>query len=198
MDKGRSYEVGHICLYKKLLIFSKNFHHLTHCYDPYSVGDADNFRLYHTPGPLWRFPLPLRRVPTQARGTWLIKFGFPSAPLRWMRLRVPQTWRIRRCTFVWQASMHLRSASHILISPAVLMWLLIILASLRIGKAAHFGRPAQKYADEALAWLRQRIEGKVLYCQLIHRDRYGRLVRVFSPLRRFYLAQVLYLFLIHE
>ena len=28
------------------------------------VGDADNFRLYHTPGPGWRFPLKLRSVPT--------------------------------------------------------------------------------------------------------------------------------------
>ncbi|KAL1411318.1 putative endonuclease lcl3 [Vanrija albida] len=28
------------------------------------VGDGDNFRLYHTPGPFWRYPFKLRRVPS--------------------------------------------------------------------------------------------------------------------------------------
>ncbi|KIK57480.1 hypothetical protein GYMLUDRAFT_46065 [Collybiopsis luxurians FD-317 M1] len=32
-----------------------------------SVGDADNFRLYHTPGIGWRWPLKFRRVPTEKR-----------------------------------------------------------------------------------------------------------------------------------
>ncbi|TXT13805.1 hypothetical protein VHUM_01172 [Vanrija humicola] len=31
------------------------------------VGDGDNFRLYHTPGPFWRYPLKLRRVPTSPK-----------------------------------------------------------------------------------------------------------------------------------
>lgn len=36
----------------------------------HSVGDADNFRLYHTPGPLflWRFPFRLRSIPTTGKG----------------------------------------------------------------------------------------------------------------------------------
>lgn len=33
-----------------------------------SVGDGDNFRLYHTPGLFWRWPLKLRRVPTIQKG----------------------------------------------------------------------------------------------------------------------------------
>ena len=33
----------------------------------YSVGDADNFRLYHTPGLFWRFPLGFRRVPASTK-----------------------------------------------------------------------------------------------------------------------------------
>ncbi|KAG9005190.1 putative endonuclease lcl3 [Tulasnella sp. 427] len=31
-------------------------------------GDGDNFRLYHTPGLFWRWPLKLRRVPTETKG----------------------------------------------------------------------------------------------------------------------------------
>lgn len=33
-----------------------------------SVGDADNFRLYHTPGLFWSLPLKFRRVPTVTKG----------------------------------------------------------------------------------------------------------------------------------
>ncbi|KAI0041676.1 staphylococcal nuclease [Auriscalpium vulgare] len=32
-----------------------------------SVGDADNFRLYHTPGFGWRFPLKFRRIPSTTK-----------------------------------------------------------------------------------------------------------------------------------
>lgn len=32
-----------------------------------SVGDADNFRLYHTPSFGWRWPLKFRRVPTLSK-----------------------------------------------------------------------------------------------------------------------------------
>jgi hypothetical protein len=35
--------------------------------DGCSVGDADNFRLYHTPGFGWRWPLKFRRIPKGAR-----------------------------------------------------------------------------------------------------------------------------------
>ena len=33
-----------------------------------SVGDADNFRLYHTPGIGWRWPLKFRTIPTTRGG----------------------------------------------------------------------------------------------------------------------------------
>jgi len=32
-----------------------------------SVGDGDNFRLFHTPGPFWRWPLKLRRIPSNKK-----------------------------------------------------------------------------------------------------------------------------------
>jgi hypothetical protein len=36
----------------------------------FSVGDADNFRLYHTPGIGWRWPLKFRFVPKTAKGEY--------------------------------------------------------------------------------------------------------------------------------
>ncbi|KAJ7600785.1 hypothetical protein C8J56DRAFT_911288 [Mycena floridula] len=94
-----------------------------------SVGDADNFRLYHTPGFGWRWPLKFRRIPDVAKDlkdqTIHIRIGGVDAP-----------------------------------------------------EAAHFGRPAQPYSEEALAWLRNRILNRTLYCQLLRRDQYGRVVAI--------------------
>ena len=45
-----------------------------------------------------------------------------------------------------------------------------------IPQAAHFGKPAQPYAAESLAWLRETLIGKKVYCQLIRRDQYSRIV----------------------
>jgi endonuclease YncB( thermonuclease family) len=41
---------------------------------------------------------------------------------------------------------------------------------------SHFGKPAQAYSDEALAWLKEQIHGRRLKCQLFKRDQYGRIV----------------------
>jgi hypothetical protein len=41
---------------------------------------------------------------------------------------------------------------------------------------SHFGKPAQAYSDEALAWLKEQIHGRRLKCQLFQRDHYGRIV----------------------
>jgi endonuclease YncB( thermonuclease family) len=45
-------------------------------------------------------------------------------------------------------------------------------------KAGHFGKPAQPYAAESLAWLRKRILGRKVYVQLLRRDQYSRIVSV--------------------
>lgn len=45
-------------------------------------------------------------------------------------------------------------------------------------KAGHFGRPAQPFAEESLAWLKSQVEGRFIYCQLVRRDQYGRIVAV--------------------
>ena len=41
---------------------------------------------------------------------------------------------------------------------------------------SHFGKPAQPYSQEAFDWLTRRILGKTVYCQLIQRDQYERIV----------------------
>ena len=47
-------------------------------------------------------------------------------------------------------------------------------------KASHFGKPAQPYAAESLTWLREKILGKVVYCQLLRKDQYSRIVSLRS------------------
>ncbi|KAF8917898.1 hypothetical protein CPB85DRAFT_1214547 [Mucidula mucida] len=94
-----------------------------------SVGDSDNFRLYHTPAFGWRWPLKVRRVPTITKD-------------------------------LQGQTIHVR------------------IAGVDAPEAAHFGRPAQPYSEEALTWLRKKILGKTLYCQVIRRDQYSRVVAV--------------------
>ncbi|KAJ7746604.1 hypothetical protein B0H16DRAFT_941717 [Mycena metata] len=54
----------------------------------------------------------------------------------------------------------------------------IRIAGVDAPEAAHFGRPSQPYSEEALAWLRAEILGKTVYCQLLRRDQYSRIVAI--------------------
>ncbi|KAF5375383.1 hypothetical protein D9615_007965 [Tricholomella constricta] len=92
-----------------------------------TVGDADNFRLYHTPAIGWAWPLKFRRVPSVNKD-------------------------------LKDQTLHIR------------------IAGVDAPEGAHFGRPAQPYAAESLAFLRETILGKVVYCQLLRRDQYSRIV----------------------
>lgn len=94
-----------------------------------SVGDADNFRLYHTPGFGWRWPLKFRRVPILSKE-------------------------------LKEQTIHVR------------------IAGVDAPEGSHFGREAQPYAVESLAWLKGMIEGRIVYCQLVRRDQYSRIVSV--------------------
>lgn len=93
-----------------------------------SVGDADNFRFYHTPGGIlcgWGWWRPIPKV--NSRGittkTIMIRLNGIDAP-----------------------------------------------------EGAHFGKPAQKYSDDALQWLRNYILGRRLRIVPLSRDQYGRIV----------------------
>jgi len=94
-----------------------------------SVGDADNFRLYHMPGFGWQIPFKFRNVPSNPKE-------------------------------LKDQTLHIR------------------LAGIDAPEAAHFGREAQPYSAEALQWLKDAILGRVVWCQLISRDQYGRTVAV--------------------
>lgn len=48
--------------------------------------------------------------------------------------------------------------------------------AINLKQMSHFGKPAQPYSQEAFEWLKRRIEGKTVYCQLIKRDQYERIV----------------------
>jgi len=52
----------------------------------------------------------------------------------------------------------------------------IRIAGVDAPEAAHFGKPAQPYSAESLEWLRNRITAKKVYCQLLRKDQYGRVV----------------------
>ncbi|KAF9528817.1 hypothetical protein CPB83DRAFT_853783 [Crepidotus variabilis] len=92
-----------------------------------SVGDADNFRLYHTPTIGFIWPLKWKTVPTTTKD-------------------------------LKNETIHIR------------------IAGVDAPEASHFGKPGQPFAAEALTWLRSQILGKVVYCQLLKQDQYGRIV----------------------
>ncbi|KAH7103005.1 SNase-domain-containing protein [Auriculariales sp. MPI-PUGE-AT-0066] len=94
-----------------------------------SVGDADNFRLYHTPGPFWNWPLKFRRVPATPKE-------------------------------LKDQTLHIR------------------LAGVDAPEGAHFGKQAMPYSGEALSWLQTTVNGRVVYCQLLSRDQYSRVVSI--------------------
>lgn len=41
---------------------------------------------------------------------------------------------------------------------------------------SHFGKPAQPFSQESFEWLKNTVEGKIVYCQLIQLDQYRRIV----------------------
>ncbi|ORY28499.1 hypothetical protein BCR39DRAFT_468219 [Naematelia encephala] len=94
-----------------------------------SVGDGDNFRLYHTPGPFFHYPLKFRSIPVTAKE-------------------------------LKDETIHIR------------------IAGCDAPEAAHFGNPAQPHSKESLDWLRKTIMGKTMWCQLIRKDQYQRIVGV--------------------
>ncbi|KXJ95853.1 hypothetical protein Micbo1qcDRAFT_144158 [Microdochium bolleyi] len=92
-----------------------------------SVGDGDNFHLYHTPGGRWTGWGWLRRVPTK------------KADLR--NKTIP-----------------------------------IRIAGIDAPEGAHFGKPAQPFSTDALAWLTEYVNGRRVRAKIYRRDQYDRIV----------------------
>ncbi|KAG6877419.1 hypothetical protein C0993_007662 [Termitomyces sp. T159_Od127] len=139
---------------------------------PRSVGDADNFRLYHTPPLGYRWPFNFRRVPSLSKGAP----PPPSAPL----LRA-EGFLNRRCRPRTQRRdaahphrRHRRARGTCCPPPARTHELTTHARPPRQGP--HFGRPGQPYFAESFAWLRAAIQGRSVHCQLLRRDQYSRIV----------------------
>ena len=111
-----------------------------------NVGDADNFRLFHTPGGMLAL--------------------FPPLPLPFLRRYVPP---------VNQPSTATSKQSYHGHAP-VGQTLHIRIAGIDAPELAHFGRPAQPHSTEALNWLETRLLGKRVRVYLHRRDQYGRAV----------------------
>ncbi|KAI9653260.1 MAG: putative endonuclease lcl3 [Alyxoria varia] len=113
-----------------------------------SVGDADNFRLYHTPAGIFGlfppFPIPLlrRTVP-----------GYPPRSIS------------PNATSKNQSPAHQSNQT-----------IHIRIAGMDAPELAHFGRPAQPYSTEALAWLKSQLLGKRVRVYAHRSDQYGRVV----------------------
>ena len=50
------------------------------------------------------------------------------------------------------------------------------LAGIDAPERSHFGKPKQEGADEALAWLKKRLDGRKVRCWVYKKDQYDRLV----------------------
>ncbi|KAI0689060.1 hypothetical protein BC835DRAFT_1283776 [Cytidiella melzeri] len=52
------------------------------------------------------------------------------------------------------------------------------MAGIDAPEGGHFGKEKQPHYDESKKWLTDKINGKIIYCQLIRKDQYGRVVAV--------------------
>jgi endonuclease YncB( thermonuclease family) len=119
-----------------------------------SVGDADNFRLYHTPGGRmagWGW-LPWKRVPTKRDGlsnqtvccqlqSWSQTMAYTNMP-----------------SFANKTQLHIR------------------IAGVDAPELAHWGREAQPYAKEAHEWLINLLLNRRVRTYIYRRDQYDRVV----------------------
>ena len=129
----------------------------------WSVGDADNFRLYHTPALGYSWPLKFGRIPTQKGSPHIFFYLFNGL---FVDLK-NETLSIRIAGVDAPEVFYVPNATH--------RYFLSIPIFISL-KASHFGKPAQPYAAESLTWLREKILGKVVYCQLLRKDQYSRIV----------------------
>ena len=109
-----------------------------------SVGDGDNFRLYHTPGGLlagWHW-LPFRHIPSDRKELRNKTVRLQNSP--------------RNATETTQ--IHVR------------------LAGIDAPELAHFGRPSQPYAQQALEWLTDYVNGRRVRAYVYKPDQYSRVV----------------------
>lgn len=117
-----------------------------------SVGDPDNFRFFHTPGGRlagWGWLRPLPKLNQRGRGP-AARAGKSPGLLGLRSQSPPQS--------TTSQTLHVR------------------LNGVDAPECAHFGKPAQPYSDEALAWLRSYLLGKRVRIFPLSKDQYQRTV----------------------
>lgn len=113
------------------------------------MGDADNFHLFHTPGGR------------------LAGWG-------WMpgRKKLPEGKDLKNKTVGFS---HVALGYHILHSLTNSQ-IHVRIAGVDAPEGAHFGKPAQPFSAEALAWLREYIQNRRVRAYIYKRDQYDRVV----------------------
>lgn len=104
--------------------------------------------------------------------------GCLSCEVRMTHVLGQRTSRTRPFTYGWLGWMRLRY-----VISQVQAHARTVVLSMCV-QAGHFGRSAQPFSGESLAWLKNQVENKFVYCQLIRRDQYGRIVSAVTGIRR--------------
>lgn len=163
-----------------------------------SVGDGDNFRLYHTPGGIfagwgWLKKIPFETSKDQTRQITrrILKNGNSterslldsriSRMFRWLQKVTSEISSKSARTPPGQPGERRSKASKISVSRKASFKLSeetihIRLCGIDAPEASHFGFPAQRYSAEARAWLNNYINGRRVTIQLFSLDQYHRAV----------------------
>ncbi|KAI0819808.1 SNase-domain-containing protein [Trametes gibbosa] len=137
-----------------------------------SVGDPDNFRLFHTPGPAWKWPLKFRRIPSRRAdlknetihvriagvdAPELSHFGNPAQPyaaesLAWLKSKIDG--QFVYCQFI-RKDQYGRIVSIVQLPPRLLpAWLAngkdLSLEMLRAGCASVYEQTGAEYGQSGL------------------------------------------------
>ncbi|CAR30225.1 putative endonuclease LCL3 [Lachancea thermotolerans] len=128
-----------------------------------SVGDGDNFHLFHTPGGIlggwgWARSAPKLDKVNNKRSDSLKRLFFP----RFLRRQKEQE-KFQSLNVPFKGRRNLPTLS-------------IRLCGVDAPERAHFGNAAQPFSEEALIWLRHTLIGKFVWIKPLSLDQYGRCV----------------------
>ncbi|KAK9382815.1 uncharacterized protein V2V93DRAFT_363578 [Kockiozyma suomiensis] len=135
-----------------------------------SVGDADNFRLYHTPGGIlagwgWARPIPYQRI-------WKRSSTATHPKETKQRAAAPKPSSIWKSLVFTGRPLKKRAAQPKLSSETIH----IRLCGIDAPECASFGHPGQRYSTEAKQWLKSYVLGKRVTVRLDLLDQYQRAV----------------------
>lgn len=130
-----------------------------------SVGDGDNFHLFHTPSGIFGGWGWLRTVPKLQKNTQSDET--PQVSGWWRTLFIPK---------VKSYQDHFMSLHVPYKGRRNLPTISVRICGVDAPERSHFGKEAQPFSDEALNWLRHKILGKNIWIKPLSVDQYGRCV----------------------